>query len=58
MSLDMFLEILRAFESLATKFAFVRLQGNVNSDMRGDVVAFDGGGAALTPCAGQVEVVR
>ena len=57
MSLDMFLEILRALEGLATELALVRLQGNVDSDVGGDVVALDGGGAALTPRAGQVEVV-
>ena len=58
MSLDMFLEILRTLESLAAELALVRLQGNVDADVRGDVVALDGGGAALTPGAGQVEVVR
>ena len=56
-SLDVFLEILRALKGLAAEFAFVRLQGNVDSDVGGDVVAFDGGGTALTPGAGQVEMV-
>ena len=58
MSLDMFLEILRALECLAAELAFVRLQGDVNPDVRGDVVTLDRGGSALAPGAGQVEVVR
>ena len=53
----MLLEILWALESLATEFALVWLQRNVHADMRGDVVALDGGGAALAPGAGEVEVV-
>jgi hypothetical protein len=57
MGLDMFLEILWALESLATEFAFVGLERDVDSNMGGDVVAFDGGGSALAPLAGQVEVV-
>lgn len=57
MSLDMFLEILRTLEGFATKFAFVWFQGNMDSNVRGDVVAFDGGSAAATPLTRQVEVV-
>lgn len=53
----MLLEILRALESFAAEFALVRLQGHVDSDVRGDVIALDSGGTALTPCAGEVEVV-
>ena len=53
----MLLEILRALEGLATKLAFVRLQGNMDTDVRGDVVTLDGAGAALAPSAGQVEIV-
>jgi hypothetical protein len=53
----MFLQILRSLECLAAEFALVRLQGDVDSDVGGDVVTFDGGGTALTPGAGQVEVV-
>ena len=58
MSLDMFLEILRTLEGLATEFAFVRLQGDMDSDMGGNLVTLDGGGSALAPGAGQIEVVR
>jgi hypothetical protein len=57
MSLDMFLEILGTLEGFATEFAFVWFQGDMNSNVRGDVVAFDGGGTAATPLAGEVEVV-
>lgn len=54
----MFLEILRALESLAAEFALVRLERDVDSNVGGDVVAFDRGGSALAPLAGQVEVIR
>ena len=53
----MLLEILRALERFATEVALVRLQGYVNSDVRGDVVTLDGGGATCSPLTGQVEVV-
>jgi hypothetical protein len=57
MSLDMFLEVLWAFEGLATEFAFVRFEWDVDSNVRGDVVTLDSRGAAATPLTGQVEVV-
>lgn len=53
----MFLEILRTLEGLAAEFALVRLEGDVNADVGGDVVALDCRGSALTPLTGQVEVV-
>lgn len=53
----MFFQILRSLECLATEFALVRFQGNVDSNMGGDVVTFDGGGPTLTPGAGQIEIV-
>ena len=53
----MFLEILRALEGLSAELALVRLERDVDADVGGDVIAFDGSGSALTPCAGQVEVV-
>ena len=55
--LDVLLQILGALESLAAEVALVRLQGNVNTDVRGDVITLDGGGAAVAPLAGQVQVV-
>jgi hypothetical protein len=57
MSLDVLLEILRTLECLATELALVGLQGDVDSDVRSDVVTLDCGGAALAPSTGQVEVV-
>lgn len=57
MRLDVLLEILRALEGLLAKVALVRLQGNVDADVRGDVVALDGRGAAVAPLALEVEVV-
>jgi hypothetical protein len=53
----MFLQILWSLECLAAELALVRLQGDVDSDVGGDVVTFDRGGTALAPGAGQVEVV-
>ena len=53
----MFLQILRSLERFATELALVRLERNMNSDVRGYVIALDCGGAALTPCAGEVKVV-
>lgn len=53
----MLLQILGTLEGLATEFAFVWFQGNMDSNVRGNVVALDRGGTALTPSAGQVEVV-
>jgi hypothetical protein len=46
MSLDVLLEILRSLESLATEVALMRLEGNVDADMRCDVVALDSRDAA------------
>lgn len=57
MGLDMFLEILGSLEGFAAEFAFVWFPVNMDSNMRGDVVAFDGGGVAVIPLAGQVQVV-
>jgi len=45
-SLDVLLEILRSLESLATEVALMRLEGNVDTNMRCDVIALDGGDAA------------
>lgn len=44
--LDMLLEILRALERLAAELALVRLERDMDADVRSDVVALDGGGAA------------
>jgi hypothetical protein len=44
--LDVLLEILRSLESLSTEVALMRLEGNVDADMRCDVIALDGCDAA------------
>lgn len=56
-SLDMFFEILRPLEGLAAEITFVRLQGNMDSDVGGDVIALDSVCAATAPCALEIEVV-
>ena len=53
----MLLEILRTFERLAAEVAFVRLERNVNTDVRSDVITLDCGSAAVAPLARQVQVV-
>lgn len=57
MGLDVLLQILGPLECLATEVALVWLQGDMHTDMRGDVVALDGGSIAVAPLAGQVQVV-
>jgi hypothetical protein len=57
MGLNMLLEILGALERLAAEVALVRLEGHMDADVGGNVVALDGGGAALVPLAGEVQVV-
>lgn len=55
--LDMLLQVLRALEALATEVALVRLQRDMDTNMRGDVVALNSGGTAEVPTTGQVEIV-
>jgi len=57
MGLDVLLEILGPLERLAAEVALVRLEGHMDADVRGDVVALDRGSAALVPLAGEVQVV-
>ena len=57
MSLDVLLQILGPLEGLATKIAPVRLQRDMNADVRRDVVAFHDSNAAGTPSTSQVEIV-
>jgi tripartite-type tricarboxylate transporter receptor subunit TctC len=56
-SLHVLLEILRAFESLTAEITLMRFQRDVNANVRSNVIAFDGGGAAVTPLAGQIQIV-
>ena len=55
--LDVLLQILRTLEALCAELTSMRLQWNVNSDVRGDVIAFNRGGAAGAPSADQGQVV-
>jgi hypothetical protein len=55
--LDMLLEVLRTLERLATEITLVWLEGHMNSDMRGDVVAFDGCDPTLRPLTLQVQII-
>lgn len=57
MSLDMLLQVLRTLERFPTKIALVRLERDVDSDMRCNMIALDGGCATASPLTGQVEVV-
>lgn len=57
MGLDVLLQILRPLESLTTKVALVRLQRDVNTNVRRDVVTLYSRSTAVTPLAGQVQVV-
>lgn len=56
-SFHMLLQILRTLESLATELAAMRFQGNMDSDVRSDVIALDNLNAAVRPRALQVEIV-
>ena len=56
-SLHVLLEILGALKCLAAEIALVRLQRDVNANMRGDVIALHGRRTAVAPLAGQVQVV-
>jgi len=51
------LEILRALERLTAEIALMRLQRDVHANVRSDVIALDCGCAAVTPLAGQIQVV-
>lgn len=57
MCFHMLLQVLRTFERLATEIALVRLQWNVDANVRGDVVTLHSRGAACAPLARQVQVV-
>jgi hypothetical protein len=53
----MLLQILGTLESLCANVATMRLQWDVDTDVRGDVIAFDGRSIARTPSTGEIEVV-
>lgn len=55
--LDVLLQVLRSLKRLATELAFVRLERDVNTDVRSDVITLYSGGATRVPLAGEAEVV-
>jgi len=55
--LDMLLQVLRTFEGLLANTAFVWLEGDVDSNMRGDMVALDCSCVALVPATSKVQIV-
>ena len=57
MSFHVLLQILRTLESLATELATMRFQGNMDSNVRSDMIALDNLNAAVRPRALQVEIV-
>jgi hypothetical protein len=55
--LDVLLEILRTLEGFAAEITLVRLQWDVNTYMRSDMIALHCRRTAVAPLACQVEVV-
>lgn len=55
--LDMLLQILGTLEALGAERAAVRLKGDVNPDMGGNVISFDGNDIAAVPATLQAQVV-
>ena len=53
----MFFKVLRPFEGLATKLASVRLQGDMDTNVRCDMISLHDLNAAAPPRTSQVEVV-
>jgi hypothetical protein len=57
MSLDVLLEILRTLEGLLAGVALVRLEWNMDTDVRSDVIALDSSRVAVDPSTSQVKIV-
>lgn len=53
----MLFEILGTLECLATEVTLMWLEWDVDTDVRSNVISLDGGGAAVAPLTGQVQVV-
>jgi hypothetical protein len=51
------LQVLGPLEGLATEATLVWLEGDVDPDMGGDVIALDGAGVASLPATDEVQVV-
>jgi hypothetical protein len=55
--LDVLFQILRTLEGLAAVLTFVRLEWDVDADVRRDVVALHGGSLTLAPSTAELEIV-
>jgi hypothetical protein len=55
--LDVLLQVLGPLEGLATEATLVWLEGNMDPDMGGDVIALDSSGVASFPATDKVQVV-
>lgn len=53
----MLFEVLGTFKRLPTKVTLVGFQGDVDTNMRGDMVSLDDSSPAATPVASQVKIV-
>jgi hypothetical protein len=53
----MLLQVLRTLEGLATETALVRFEGDMDSDVRGDMITFDGAGVASFPATDEIQVI-
>jgi hypothetical protein len=51
------LQILWPLESLATEIAFVRLEWDVHSNVRSDVITLDSRSPAVAPLACEIQIV-
>lgn len=58
MSFHVLLQILGTLEGLAAELATMRFQGNMDPNVRSDMIAFNNLNAAVGPGALQVEIVR
>jgi len=54
---DVLLQVLGALEAFAAKLALVRFERDMYSDVRGDVIALDGGCATRIPLAGKAQII-
>lgn len=57
MRLDVLLQILRSLKSLAAEIAFMRLQRDMDANMRRDMVALHRRCPAVAPLASEIQVV-
>lgn len=58
MYLLVFLKVLRTFEALVADVTRVRLEGDMDTHVASDVIAFRADGAAIAPVARKGEVIR